>query len=47
VPPHDETGHTWHHADRQLFSIVKQGLAAILPGDESDMPTFEGVLADQ
>ena len=25
APPHDETGHTWHHADQWLFEIVKYG----------------------
>ncbi len=46
APPHDETGHTWHHSDKQLFTIVKFGLGAISPGYESDMPAFEGVLTD-
>ncbi len=46
APPHDEAGHTWHHSDKQLFTIVKSGLAAIAPGYESDMPAFEGVLTD-
>lgn len=46
APPHDGTGHTWHHADRQLLTIVKDGLAAIAPGYESDMPAFSGVLTD-
>jgi len=46
APPHDESGHTWHHSDKQLFIIVKNGLAAIAPGYESDMPTFGGVLTD-
>lgn len=46
APPHDESGHTWHHSDKQLFTIVKFGLTAISPGYESDMPAFEGVLAD-
>ncbi|WP_367178611.1 cytochrome c [Devosia sp.] len=27
APPHDASGHTWHHSDRQLFDIVKNGLA--------------------
>jgi mono/diheme cytochrome c family protein len=40
APPHDETGHTWHHSDAQLFRIVKEGLAAIAPGYETDMPAF-------
>ena len=46
APPHDATGHTWHHADSELFLITKQGLAALVPGYESDMPAFEGVLTD-
>lgn len=46
APPHDDSGHTWHHSDRQLFTIVKYGLQAIAPGYQSDMPTFEGVLTD-
>lgn len=46
APPHDETGHTWHHSDKQLFTIVKYGMGAISPGYESDMPAFEGVLGD-
>ena len=25
APPHDETGHTWHHADQWLFEVVKYG----------------------
>lgn len=47
APPHDETGHTWHHADRALFTMTKQGVDAVVPGYESDMPAFEGVLTDE
>lgn len=47
APPHDETGHTWHHADQQLFTITKLGVSAIVPGYESDMPAFEDVLTDE
>lgn len=25
APPHDETGHTWHHNDELLFGITKFG----------------------
>jgi len=46
APPHDETGHTWHHSDRQLFALVKFGPAALSPGYDSDMPAYEGVLTD-
>ena len=46
APPHDATGHTWHHADSDLFLITKKGIEAIVPGYESDMPPFDGVLTD-
>lgn len=46
APPHDETGHTWHHADQQIFDITKNGLASVVPGYESDMPVFDGILSD-
>lgn len=26
APPHDDSGHTWHHADDVLFGITKHGL---------------------
>jgi len=46
-PPHDASGHTWHHPDDVLFRIVKEGTAAIVGGGyESDMPGFGGVLSD-
>ncbi len=46
APPHDATGHTWHHKDIDLFLITKKGVEAIVPGYESDMPPFEGALTD-
>ncbi len=46
APPHDASGHTWHHSDTQLFTIVKKGVSALVPGYESDMRAFEGVLTD-
>lgn len=46
APPHDETGHTWHHGDEALFAITKFGLGSIVRGIESDMPGFRGVLTD-
>jgi mono/diheme cytochrome c family protein len=47
APPHDATGHTWHHSDDQLFAITKYGLVPpIAPeGYQSDMPGFGGVLS--
>lgn len=47
APPHDASGHTWHHPDADLFTITRQGIAAFAPpGYESDMPAFGGVLSD-
>ena len=46
APPHDETGHTWHHSDRNLFVVTKGGVGAVVPSYESDMPAFEGILSD-
>ncbi|MBM9595026.1 c-type cytochrome [Roseitranquillus sediminis] len=47
APPHDESGHTWHHSDQDLFTITKLGVGGVVPGYESDMPAFEGVLTDE
>ena len=47
APPHDVTGHTWHHSDQLLFQITKFGSAAVAgPGFKSGMPIYEGVLED-
>lgn len=47
APPHDASGHTWHHPDRVLFEITKHGLEAVVGGGyASDMPGFAGVLSD-
>lgn len=47
APPHDESGHTWHHADEVLFRITKEGIAALVPDYESDMPVYRDVLSDE
>jgi mono/diheme cytochrome c family protein len=48
APPHDDSGHTWHHPDDVLFGITKRGLVPPYapPGYQSDMPAFGGVLSD-
>jgi S-disulfanyl-L-cysteine oxidoreductase SoxD len=48
APPHDASGHTWHHPDRVLFDITKYGVAkaANLKDYQSAMPAYEGVLTD-
>lgn len=48
APPHDETGHTWHHNDQSLFTTVKHGGQATAPqGYKSNMPAFGAVLSDE
>lgn len=48
APPHDASGHTWHHPDEVLFRITKYGVAkaANLKDYDSAMPAYEGVLSD-
>lgn len=49
APPHDASGHTWHHPDEVLFRITKHGVAkaANLKNYESAMPAYEGRLSDE
>lgn len=50
APPHDASGHTWHHPDAVLFSITKNGLVSGVTapqGYESDMPAFARSLSDE
>lgn len=50
APPHDVSGHTWHHPDAVLFGITRQGLVPgkyAPPGYRSDMPAYAGVLSDE
>lgn len=48
APPHDETGHTWHHADPILFDITKLGVARAGGPDDHRfaMPAYEDILTD-
>lgn len=51
APPHDGTGHTWHHDDALLFEYTKLGGAAALEvrgvaGFKSGMPAFDETLTD-
>jgi mono/diheme cytochrome c family protein len=48
APPHDESGHTWHHPDEILFRVTKLGGGAEAPpGFKSNMPAFSGSLSDE
>ena len=45
APPHDETGHTWHHPDKQLLALTWHGTAQIVGnGYKSRMPGFKDTL---
>lgn len=48
APPHDVSGHTWHHPDAILFALTKYGPAAIAndPTYRTSMPIYEDVLSD-
>ena len=52
APPHDSTGHTWHHDNGLLFEYTKLGgkgaLAARGIADfNSGMPAFDGVISNE
>ena len=51
APPHDETGHTWHHGDAMLFTYTRLGGQAALAqrgvAFDSGMPAFGEVLSDR
>ena len=50
APPHDETGHTWHHPDSLLFTYTKLGGEETLAQQgiefNSGMPGFGDELTD-
>jgi mono/diheme cytochrome c family protein len=48
-PPHDASGHTWHHGDKVLIESIALG-GARLPdniGGFSDMPAYEDTLTEE
>ena len=48
-PPHDESGHTWHHDDAYLLDRIRTGPAS-LPADmqdDSPMPAYETILSEE
>lgn len=48
APPHDPSGHTWHHPDSQLFEITKHGIEAMVGnGYRSRMGGFGDILTDR
>ena len=49
APPHDASGHTWHHPMEMLFQMTRDGLVPPLAPEryESDMPAFGQQLSDE
>ena len=48
APPHDPSGHTWHHADALLIEITQSGTEAMVGGTyRSRMAGFGDVLSEQ
>lgn len=50
APPHDVTGHTWHHPDESLFAMIKLGPVrahAAPSGYQTDMPAYDNTLTDE
>ncbi len=48
APPHDKTGHTWHHDSDTLLRLTKYGVAKLIdvPSYETDMPIYDEILTD-
>ena len=50
APPHDATGHTWHHGDGFLIDYTLRGGQAVLDDlgvrYDSAMPAFKGTLTE-
>ena len=48
APPHDETGHTWHHPDSYLFTMTKYGIEKMISKPyPNNMPAYEDKLTDE
>ena len=46
-PPHDDTGHTWHHSDRVLHETIYSGMGDPLrPASPLRMPAWSDKLSD-
>lgn len=46
APPHDDSGHTWHHSDSFLIKAVRDGMKES-DGSPSNMPAFGHLLEDE
>ena len=47
APPHDQSGHTWHHSDNYLFKITKYGIEKFIgEAYPNNIPAYEKILSD-
>ena len=47
APSHDDNGHTWHHSDRVLYEMIRDGMRDPLrPNSAFRMPVFGNRLSD-
>ena len=48
APPHDTSGHTWHHPDEMLSNLTKYGFKAMINDDyKVSMPVYDGILSEE
>ncbi len=47
APPHDDSGHTWHHPDDSLFQVIRDGIPdSLRPAQPMRMKGFTEILSD-
>jgi mono/diheme cytochrome c family protein len=46
APPHDDSGHTWHHGDALLLAITANGGDGTGDMSHGDMPAFRDKLSE-
>ena len=47
APPHDQSGHAWHHSDNYLFKITKYGIEKfIVEAYPNNILAYEKISSD-
>lgn len=44
APPHDDSGHTWHHGDVYLYRVLFEGGNGLQTAAQTGMPGFASVI---
>ncbi|HFC12372.1 MAG TPA: cytochrome c [Anaerolineae bacterium] len=49
APPHDESGHTWHHGDSYILDRIRNGNAGLDPQMQqaSNMIAYKDILSEE